>query len=137
MGLLTACDPIDRRLVIDNQTNEEVIYKIKRTKDFQDTVLFEKWNLNYNPPDTTYQVDFGSLGAKSKMNISSIFGTGFNTWEEGIKEKCEDGMLTVFIFNKSTLNEKSFTNILTDKDYKTFRLSTTDLEKTKWTIEVK
>lgn len=134
MGLLSSCDPVDQKLVIDNQTNEEIIYKIKTTKNFGDTVLFNKWNLTF--PDTSYTADLGRIDPKSKRNIASMFGTGFNTWEKGIQEDCENGMVTVFIFNKSTLKRKPFSQILADKDYRSFTLSTEDLEKIEWTIEV-
>jgi hypothetical protein len=135
-GLLVACDPVDYKLAINNQSKEEIFYKIKRTKDFGDTLLFKKWNLNYNPPDTSYSADFGRIGSKSKRTLPSIFGTGYNTWKKGVQEECEDGMLTVFIFRKSTLTAKPFLKILADNDYKKIRLSSQDLEKIKWTIEV-
>ena len=103
LGLVTACDPIDSRLKIDNTTSDTLFYVVSTTQELNDEDLF------YIKPSSYIVLgpQNGTLDPKTATRIPSMFGVGTHTWERGINQHCKDSTLTIFIFNNKP-NETSW-----------------------------
>ena len=126
LGLLTACDPIDSRLKIDNTTSDTLFYLISKTKELNEKDLF------YIKPSTYIVLgpQNGTLDPKTVTRIPSMFGVGSNTWERGINEHCEDSILTIFFFSKRT-NENDW-----NKPVQIIRTRTDRLKNNDWLVRL-
>lgn len=131
--LVTACDPIDFRLKLDNQTSDTLFYVVSRTKELNDVDLF------YVEPsgDTVLGPQNGTLDPKTVTKVPSMFGIGTNTWGRGINEHCEDKTLTIFIYNKELRSDnKNLKLIDWKKPKQTIHKQTDQLDANDWLIKL-
>lgn len=131
--LVTACDPIDFRLKLDNPTSDTLFYVISQTRELNDKDLF------YVDPsgDTILGPQNGTLDPKTVTKVPSMFGIGTNTWGRGINEHCEDSTLTIFIYNKELRTDnKNLKQIDWKKPRKVIRARTDKLEADDWLIKL-
>lgn len=126
LGLVTACDPIDSRLKIDNTTSDTLFYVVSKTRELNDDDLF------YFKPSSYIVLgpQNGTLDPKTVTRVRSMFGIGTHTWERGINEHCEDSTLTIFIFNNNP-NENDW-----NKPKQVIRTRTDVLKANDWLIRL-
>jgi len=131
--MVTACDPIDFRLKLDNPTSDTLFYIVSQTKELHDKDLY------YVDPsgDTILGSQNGTLDPRSVTEVPSIFGIGTNTWGQGINEHCEDSTLTIFIYKKELRSDnRNLKQIDWRKPKQTIRTRTDQLEARDWLIKL-
>jgi len=128
----TACDPIDFRLKLENQTTDTLFYVISQTKELKDKDLF------YVEPsgDTILSPQYGTLDPKKITKVPSMYGIGTNTWERGINKHCEDSTLTILIYDKERWTTKDLKKIDWRNPKKVIRTKTTQLNDNDWLIKL-
>ncbi|MBN3584570.1 hypothetical protein JYB64_19420 [Algoriphagus aestuarii] len=128
---IIGCDPIDDKLIIDNQTQNKIYFALSPHDHL--SKLFEEGLDKFNV-EVTYKNYVNEIEADSKQR--QLLTGGGNAWERYINETCQDSMLRVFTFNIDTLNKYSWSEII-EKNYylKKIELSVKDLEKQGWQIK--
>jgi hypothetical protein len=126
LSLVTACDPIDSRLRIENTTTDSLFYVVSTTRELNEENLF------YVKPSSYIVLgpQNGTLDPKTVTRIPSMFGIGTNTWETGINEHCEDSTLTIFFFSKLP------TENTWNKPRQVIRTRTSELKANDWLIKL-
>jgi hypothetical protein len=130
LALITSCDPYDDRLNLVNNSENDIFYSISKTDSFSkrsnplrivgnDTVLNE------------------SLFIKSKSEVKEMM-LGRNSWEEFVKNECDNGKLRIFIFNDSLINKNNWDSIVKNQSFsKKYSHSFESLIKNQWRVLIK
>jgi hypothetical protein len=130
--IISGCDPIDDKLVINNQSNDTIYYAFGSQDDL--TVLNEK--------------DLGVLGIKvSYSNYVNILAPKSNrheyitgargAWERYINQYCDNGQLKIFVFDIDTLRNYPWEEITSNNKYRyKLNLSVNKLNKSNWIVDL-
>ncbi len=125
MACLISCDPIDDRLKIINNTNEEIFFSISKGE------LFNKNPLFISNKDTIWESS-NIIYPMSNYNHALI---GPNEWEYFINRDCEDSTLRIFFFRKELIIDYEWDSIVKFQIYsdkKSFKVK--ELEINNWEV---
>ena len=130
LAIVTACDPIDDRLKIVNDSNDTVYYLIT---EFENLERMYDPDLAANGINITYKNYVYELAGKaSKKHVKT---GSVKAWEDYIEKVCENKKLKVFIFDKEMLRSHSWKEIVEDgyfQERKSFSLD--DIKDMDWEI---
>gem|GEM_PF-3370855 len=108
--LLLACDKMDFKLHLTNQSGKNLYYQVKL-----DSILVEGLLIESLPNNDTLKV--GTIG-------------GEGTWEYKIKQRSIDSTLYVFIFFDQELTNE----VIRNRNYRMKGFKVKDLDKLNWII---
>lgn len=117
-----ACDPIDYKLKIYNQSDSPVycIHSFKEELSLLDSTVAEPYNGKGITPNQHY-----------------IIMANYVTWEGEINKESPDGKLRMYIFKEDSVNKYSWKNLIEEKKYdKKYVLSISELEQINWVIQL-
>jgi hypothetical protein len=122
------CDRWDLKLTLINHSPDIVFYEISFDG------YFDKHPVMYSGGDTLWTHIY-SLHPQDSTRAASIEGM---SWEKTINERCNDSILTVFIFDSKLLKKSNPDSLLRNQLY-TQKLiyKVKDLEELSWRIEIK
>jgi hypothetical protein len=128
---LVACDPIDSRLTIINETNRPLFYITTAQDSIEGGTPFKKFieasNIDSVWIDSDYFIK--PKGKKRKMVMSD--------WEEIIRNNF-NGKIYIFFFDADTLQKYNWVEIKKNNNYfAKYGLTLIDLKKRDWKVRVK
>ncbi len=123
--VLLGCDPIDSRLKLMNNSDDEIYYSISKVDSFKKNPLHIIKN------DTLFNKSNRIL-PKSFSSHSLI---GLNEWEYFINRDCEDSLLRVYFFEKKLILNSRWDTIVKKQEFsKKIEIKVVELDKIDWEI---
>ena len=118
--LFYGCDMNNQKLVLVNETNKTVYYRL-----LTDTILYEGLYIY-------------KLNSSDSVSPNFVMGKGEGVWERKINTASKDSSLHIFIFPIGSLLDNKLTkSIINGKTYKRYDLKVNDLEKARWKVYYK
>lgn len=129
--LMMACDPIDDRLTIRNNSNEIIFYISTSHRELGGNSPTIN-SFKVNEKDTLWDETSNLIFPLSSKKLIMI---GRNGWEDFINEECEDGKLKIYILENNLFKTYPWDTIVNKQLYsKKYEMSIKDLSAKDWTI---
>jgi len=132
--ILLRCDPIDKRLVLANDSDDLVFYTMSPNDSIRGrSPFFHSYKVEQG--DTVWDESSDLLLADSSKSVAMI---GRNAWEKYINTRCKDSTLRIFVFEKNLITKVPWDSLMSKQLYtKKFAYKVKDLEKLNWRVEYK
>ncbi len=132
--ILQACDPIDKRLTLRNESEDLIFYAMSPNDSIRGrSPLISSYRIEQ--ADTLWDESSNLLLSDSGKSVAMI---GRNAWENYINERCKDSTLRIFVFEKNLITQVPWDTLVIKQLYsKKFTYKVKDLEKLNWRVEYK
>ncbi|UII31976.1 hypothetical protein LVD17_27185 [Fulvivirga ulvae] len=124
------CDPVDDKLAIVNQSDEELFFVTSPHSDL--SKLYQE-GLDQHGVEVKY-TNYVEEVEPNATYRPTHFGSG-NAWERYINQVCEGGKLRIYTFDLDTLKKYNWKEVIENDLYlKKVELSVDELEKMNWKV---
>ena len=118
--VLISCDPIDYRLKLLNDSNQQVYCIHSFTEELSEV-------------DSTVAEPYNKIAIKPQEEYTIM--ANYMRWEDEIERSSKDKKLRLYVFFQDTVKKHSWKEIIATKNYaKKYELTIPELEKTNWKI---
>jgi hypothetical protein len=133
VAVLLGCDPIDDKLVINNNSDEPAFYAWSPRNKLNE--LYEEGLDKYNI-QVAYTNYVREIPPNTKQ-VQILTGAG-KAWERYIRDNCDEEKIHIYIFNIDTLEKYDWKTVIESNFYsKKMEFSIKDLEKLNWEIPLR